>query len=122
MSRTPRAVVEELVDAYNAKSLDRVLDLYHPEARFWDPFHRDGVVGREQIGEVIRSLFEQYPDERMSVTTLVADDTHAVAEFTSSGTSTAGEPFRLEFTEVYEFRGEQVVSCHVYIDTAEVPD
>lgn len=122
MSRTPRAVVEELVDAYNAKSLDRVLELYHPEARFWDPFHRDGVVGREQIGEVIRALFEQYPDERMSVTTLVADDTHAVAEFTSSGTSTAGEPFRLEFTEVYELRGEQVVSCHVYIDTAEVPD
>jgi ketosteroid isomerase-like protein len=119
--RTPREVVEELVEAYNAKSLERILALYRPDARFWDPLHREGVSGRAAIGEVIGGLFESYPDEQMSVVTLVADETHAVAEFRSVGTSAGGRPFELELTEVYELSDGQIASCHVYIDTAEIP-
>jgi ketosteroid isomerase-like protein len=119
---TPRELVEELVDAYNAKSLDRILALYRPDARFWDPLHPDGVVGRAAIGDVIGGLFESYPDEQMSVVTLVADETHAVAEFRSVGTTTSGRPFELDLTEVYETSDGQISSCHVYIDTAEIPE
>jgi ketosteroid isomerase-like protein len=119
--RTPREMVEELVEAYNAKSLERVLALYRPDARFWDPFHREGVVGRTAIGDVIGGLFESFPDEKMSVVTLVADETHAVAEFRSVGTAASGRPFELEFTEVYELNDGQVSSCHVYIDTGALP-
>jgi ketosteroid isomerase-like protein len=120
--RTPGEVVEELVDAYNTKSLDRLLALYRPDARFWDPFHRDGVVGREAISEVIHGLFESFPDEKMSIVTLAADETHAVAEFRSAGTTSSGRPFELEFTEVYEMSHGQIASCRVYIDTSEIPD
>jgi ketosteroid isomerase-like protein len=119
--RTAREVVGELVDAYNEKSLERVLALYRPDARFWDPLHREGVVGRDAIGDVIRGLFESYPDEQMSVVTLVADQTAAVAELKSSGTTGSGRPFELEFTEVYEVSEGQIASCRVYIDTAELP-
>ncbi len=118
---TPTDIVHELVDAYNAKSLQRLLALYRSDARFWDPFHRDGVVGREQIAEVLRGLFESYPDERMSISTLVADDAHAVAEFRSTGTTQDGRPFELEFTEVYEIEDGRISSCRVYLDTQEVP-
>ncbi len=119
--RTPREVVQELVDAYNAKSLDRVLDLYRPDARFWDPFHREGVVGREAIGEVVEALFESFPDERMSIETLAADETHAVAEFRSTGTTKSGRPFELEFTEVYDVKQGRIAACRVYIDTEQIP-
>jgi ketosteroid isomerase-like protein len=119
--RKPAELVEELVDAYNAKSLERLLALYRPDARFWDPFHRPGVVGRDGIGEVIQELFQSFPDERMSIVTLAADETHAVAEFRSAGTSRSGRPFELEFTEVYEVSGGQIASCRVYIDTSEIP-
>ena len=51
--RTPREPVEELVDAYNAESTQRLLALYRPDACFWDPLHREGVVGRAAIGDVI---------------------------------------------------------------------
>ena len=118
--RTPKDVVRELVDAYNAKSLERLLALYSPSARFWDPFHRAGVAGREEIGDVLRGLFESFPDERMSIVTLAADDTHAVAEFRSTGTARSGQPFELEFTEVYEVSDGQIASCRVYIDTQAV--
>jgi ketosteroid isomerase-like protein len=57
----------------------------------------------------------------MSVVTLVADATHAVAEFRSVGTTASGRPFELELTEVYETSDGQISSCHVYIDTAEIP-
>lgn len=119
--RTPREVVNELVDAYNGKSLERVLALYRPDARFWDPFHREAVVGRAAIADVIQGLFERFPDEKMAVATLVADETHAVAELKSAGTANCGRPFELEFTEVYEVSDGQVSSCHVYIDTGEIP-
>jgi steroid delta-isomerase-like uncharacterized protein len=119
--RTPKEVVHELVDAYNAKSLARLLALYCPDARFWDPFHRDGVVGREAIADVLRGLFQSFPDERMSIATLAADETHAVAEFRSTGTSRGGQPFELEFTEVFEVNDGQIASCRVYIDTQAVP-
>jgi ketosteroid isomerase-like protein len=119
--RTPRELVGELVDAYNAKTIERVLALYRSDARFWDPFHREGVVGRAAIGDVIGGLFERFPDEKMSVVTLVADQSHAVAEFRSVGTAASGRPFELEFTEVYQMSDGQISSCHVYIDTGEIP-
>jgi ketosteroid isomerase-like protein len=119
--RTPGEVVEELVDAYNAKSPERLLALYRPDACFWDPLHRDGVVGREGISEVIDGLFQSFPDERMSIVTLAADETHAVAELRSAGTTSSGRAFELEFTEVYEVSDGQIASCRVYIDTGEIP-
>jgi ketosteroid isomerase-like protein len=121
MSGAPREVVGALVDAYNAKRLEPLLDLYDPEARFWDPFHRDGVLGREAIGGVLEELFAAFPDERMSVVTLAADDTHAVAEFHSSGTGPTGDRFELDFTEVYEVRDGRIVSCRVYLDPEQLP-
>jgi ketosteroid isomerase-like protein len=78
-------------------------------------------VGREAIADVLRSLFESFPDERMSIVALAADDACAVAEFRSTGTTRGGKPFELEFTEVYELNHGQIASCHVYIDTQAVP-
>lgn len=119
--RSPKDVVHALVDAYNAKSLERVLDLYCDDASFWDPFHRDGVTGRDAIAEVVGGLFDAYPDERMEITTLVGDAAHAVAEFRSTGTGASGAPFELEFTEVYEVRAGRIATCRVYLDPASLP-
>lgn len=118
----PKDVVRTLVEAYNAKSVQALLELYDGEAFFWDPLHRDGVRGREAIGEVIRSLFAAFPDEEMSIVTLAGDDRHVVAELRSTGTKPgSGERFELEFTEVYEVTNGRIVSCRVYLDSEELP-
>jgi ketosteroid isomerase-like protein len=121
MTQEPRQVVLQMVDAYNAKSLEDALSLYHPEAFFWDPFHREGVRGRDAIAEVVSGLFNALPDEQMQIETLVADERHAVAEFRSLGTTPDGDRLDLEFTEVFEVSGGRIVSCLVYIDPREVP-
>jgi len=119
--RTPKEVVGELVEAYNAKSLEALLELYSDDARFWDPLHREGATGRQAIGQVLQGLFEAFPDEQMSIVTLAGDDTYAVAEFRSTGTAASGRPFELEFTEVYEVSGGRIVDCRVYLDTEQLP-
>ena len=121
MTPTPRELVHELVEAYNEKSLERLLGLYRPDAAYWDPFHRDGVVGRDAIRGVLEGLFDAFPDERMAIAAIAADDAHAVAEFRSTGTAKSGRPFELEFTEVYEVQDGQIASCRVYVDTRAVP-
>jgi ketosteroid isomerase-like protein len=118
----PKDVVRALVDAYNAKSVEGVLECYAEDAVFWDPFHRDGVRGRQAIGEIVRSLFSAFPDEVMSIVTLAGDGCRAVAEFCSTGTSPRdGEPFEVEFTEAYEVAAGRIVSCRVYLDPDDLP-
>lgn len=115
----PKSIVRELVDAYNAKSIDRLLALYHPDGRLWSPFERAGIVGHAAIGESIRRRFEAYPDEEMTIELLAGDETHAVAEFRSGGLGPdLGE---VQFTEVYEVRDGRIAACHVYIDPEELP-
>jgi limonene-1,2-epoxide hydrolase len=120
MASTPKEVVHHLVEAYNAKSLEGVLELYRPDARFWDPLHREGVAGRDAIGELIGQLFAAYPDEKMAIETLAGDETHAVAEFRSNGTA-GGERFEVEFTEVYKVSDGRIEWCRVYLDPRALP-
>jgi len=113
--------VRALVDAYNRKSLTDVLACYRADAFFWDPLHPEGVRGRQAIGDVLGALFAAFPDERMAVETLAADETHAVAEFRSTGTTRDGRRFELEFTEVYEVIEGEIASCYVYLDPERLP-
>lgn len=122
MTRSPKELVRSLVDAYNARSLEGILELYQPDARFWDPLHREGVVGREAIAGVLRRLFSAFPDERMSIVTLAGDETHAVGEFRSTMTLPGkGGRLELEFTEVYEVVDGRIASCRVYLDPERLP-
>lgn len=120
MTRSPKEVVQALVEAYNAKSLEGVLELYADDAVFWDPLHRDGVRGRGAIAGVVQELFDRFPDERMSICTLAGDEAAAVAELRSEGTL-EGSPFSLDLTEVYEVSGGRITSCRVYLDPEELP-
>jgi ketosteroid isomerase-like protein len=115
----PKAIVRELVDAYNAKSVDRILALYHPDGSMWSPLDPDGLVGHAAIGASIRRLFEAWPEERMSIEVLAADETHAIAEFRSTGLGPEGAELR--FTEVYEVRDGRIAGCRVYLDPEELP-
>lgn len=115
----PKSIVRELVDAYNAKSVERVVALYHPDGRRWSPFERGGIVGHAAIGDSIRRHFEAHPDEVTTIELLAGDETHAVVELHS--VAPAPDRGEVRFTEVYEVRDERITACHVYIDPGELP-
>jgi steroid delta-isomerase-like uncharacterized protein len=117
-----KAVVQALVRAYNARSVEEVAGLYGDDAVYWDPLHPEGVRGRAAIRELLVSLFDAYPDERLEIEALVADDRQAVAELLSTGTAPGGRPFRLALTEVYAVQDGRIVSCRAYFDPVQLTD
>jgi limonene-1,2-epoxide hydrolase len=122
MTSSPKEVARALVDSYNAKSLDGVLELYRPDGRYWDPLHTHGVAGRDALRELLTDLFAASVDEQMQIVTLAGDERYAVAELRSGGTYAAtGVRFELDLTEVYEIVEGRIASCRAYFDPKQLP-
>ena len=110
-----RAAVYAIVAAYNAKDLEALSALYHPDATYWSAL-RDLREGRDSIRGHIQELFTALPNEQMRATVVIAEGDTAVAEFESAGQDADGVDYRIEFTEVIQFDEGQISSVTVYID------
>ncbi len=111
--------MQTLVERYNAKDVEGLIALYHPNAEYWSPL-RDWQHGVEHIRDHLRELHRTLPDEQMEILSLMTDEETAVAEFASTGTSASGKPYRIEFTEVIETRNGKIERVRVYLDPEEI--
>ena len=114
-----RAAVHAIVEAYNAKDLEALSALYHPDATYWSALS-DLRKGRDSIRGHIQELFTALPNEQMSATVVIAEGDTAVAEFESTGRDANGVDYRIEFTEVIQFDNGRISSVTVYIDPETV--
>lgn len=114
-----RAIVEQIVDAYNAKDADALAALYHSDARYWSALG-DWQDGLPAIREHIEELHRTLPDEQMETLSLIGGPHLAVAEFRSTGTAPSGKTYTIEFTEVIELRDGKITQVKVYLDPDEV--
>ncbi|MDG2908829.1 MAG: nuclear transport factor 2 family protein [Acidimicrobiales bacterium] len=114
-----RAAVDRIVDAYNAKDLEALSSLYHPDATYWSALS-DLREGRDSIRNHIQELFTALPDERMRAKVVIAEGDTAVVEFESTGRGVGGVEYRVEFTEVIKFDQGRISSVNVYIDPEAV--
>lgn len=114
-----RASVHGIVEAYNAKDLEALSALYHPDATYWSALS-DLREGRDSIREHVQELFTALPNEQMRATVVIAEGDTAVAEFESTGQDAEGTDYRIEFTEVIQFDKGQISSTTVYIDPEAV--
>ena len=114
-----RAAVHAIVAAYNAKDLEALSALYHPDATYWSALS-DLREGRDSIRGHIQELFTALPNEQMRATVVIAEGDTAVAEFESTGQDAGGVDYQIEFTEVIQFDEGQISSVTVYIDPEAV--
>ena len=114
-----RAAVHAIVEAYNAKDLEALSALYHPDATYWSALS-DLREGRDSIRGHIQELFTALPNEQLRATVVIAEGDTAVAEFESTGQDAGGVDYRIEFTEVIQFDEGQISSVTVYIDPEAV--
>jgi len=114
-----RALIDRLVEAYNAKDRDTIAGLYREDARYWSALG-DWQDGLPAILSHIEELHRRLPDEQMAVKALVTDGDTVVAEFVSTGTSPSGQLYELEFTEVIDLIGAKIASVKVYLDPEEI--
>ncbi len=114
-----REMVERIVAAYNAKDVDALVALYHPDARYWSALG-DWQEGIAAITEHIEELHRTLPDEQMEILSLIGGEGVAVAEFRSTGRNPAGVDYSIEFTEVIEMTDGKITQVKVYLDPEEV--
>ena len=114
-----RSLIAAVVEAYNAKDLEGLRDLYHRDATYWSAL-TDLCEGRDAILTHVQELFAALPDERMRAKVVVVEGETAVAEFESFGCDADGVEYRIEFTEVFKLADGLIDSVTVYIDPETV--
>lgn len=120
------ATVRQVFDAFNAKDLDRMASLAHPDARLTNvPFGMK--LGFREDAEMWITAF---PDAKCEVTNLIAQGDCVIAEFTGRGTQTGplkgptgelaatGRRAEVLCVEVFRFRGGKIAECKLYFDSA----
>lgn len=114
-----RLLVDQIVAAYNSCDVDALVALYQPDITYWSAL--DGLqTGIDTVREHLDHLRETLPDEQMQAQTIITDGELVVVEFESTGTNPAGQPYAIEFTEVFELRNGKVASIKAYLDPEEV--
>jgi steroid delta-isomerase-like uncharacterized protein len=111
--RTPEEVALAVVAATKAHDPDAMVALGHPD--YVDDFVPTGEKrGREAIRRFFAEMFVAFPDFEFEAERIVADERHAVLQWTASGTFTGGRFQGVEPT------GRRVVNRGV--DVMEIED
>jgi steroid delta-isomerase-like uncharacterized protein len=118
------AVVREMIEAWNAKDLDRCASFAHPDAKMTiTPFGM--TLG---FREYIENWARAFPDGKIDLESVVVQGDRGTAEFTGRGTHTgtmkgpAGDlpatqrRVELPCVESYRFRDGKLASGRVYFD------
>lgn len=77
--KPPAALVEELLEAIEARSLERVLSLFAPDAT-WQNVPHPPVVGHEGIGAMLGPILERSSEVRWEIVTAAYDTRRAWVE------------------------------------------
>ena len=78
----PREVVAAMFEAFNRHDAEALARLYAPDARLTSPDYCS-PRGREDAARSYRALFEQFPDIRDDVETIVAEGEQVAVRFTA---------------------------------------
>ena len=118
-----RALIEELLDAYNAPDLDRAALLYAEDCRYVNRALGIDVEGRDGQHANMRAFLDRFPDRRLRPRRVIADEGGVAveAEFVATspggpGMPPAGRPYGVRMCCVFEVRDGLVASEHDYID------
>jgi uncharacterized protein len=119
-TNNPRATVQRMLEAFEDRDLDRLLETVHPDSRWTyvgaNPRPAKGVyTGREGV----RKFFERIL-RNLTITTFHArefvmeSDTVVVIGFESGTVTATGNPFRNEWVQKYVVRNELIIEMEEY--------
>jgi steroid delta-isomerase-like uncharacterized protein len=122
---TPQ-VVQQWVDAWNARDVERVLACLADGAIYEDvPL---GAINRTaaETRQFIAAAWSAFPDLRFELMSAVGDDTHAIAEWNMLGTHrgdfpglpATGRTFEVRGVSIMELAGDRIARIRDYWDFA----
>ncbi|HXE71536.1 MAG TPA: ester cyclase [Candidatus Nitrosotenuis sp.] len=81
-----RELVQELIDAWNARDPERVLACYHPDVEVWDPSLAEPVRGLEALRQWLAAYWRAFPDMGFEVHQIVMEGDRAALQWTACAT------------------------------------
>ena len=120
-----RDVVQRYVQALQDGDLATLRASFAPNATWWlrgDLPVSGTYTGADEILDGFLAAMLARLDPAAPVTQtlkhIVADDSMAVAEWTSHARTVGGEPYDNDYAVVFEVRGDQITAVREYFDTA----
>ncbi|CCF83101.1 nuclear transport factor 2 family protein [Nitrolancea hollandica] len=123
-----RDLVRIPYEAFNDRDFDRVLPVIAPDARITSPVIGGTFAGPAGFQQYLQTWADAFPDARIEITKIIADQEGAAVEFTGRGTnagplvtpageiSPTGRHGEQRFCDVYRIRNGKIVGLHVYFD------
>jgi taurine dehydrogenase small subunit len=112
--------LDEIQDGFNQHDVDEILSHFATNciwlmARGPDAPEGRRCVGKEEIGTVLRTRYEDIPDMRWEdIRHWVCDDSKAISEWVVRGTPRGGQPFEYLGCDLWEFRDGLVTKKDTY--------
>jgi steroid delta-isomerase-like uncharacterized protein len=124
-------IIKRYVAAVNARDLDGVLALLHPQMEWVAP---GGVIlrGAEQARTFLQAWLQAFPDAMYEVGAQVVGNGQAAFEATLTGTHwgtlrtqsgdipATGRAVRVPFAAVLALDGDQIATVHLYFDLLQL--
>ncbi len=114
------ALLDEIQDGFNRHDVNAIVSHFTDDG-VWlmarGPHAPEGrcCVGKAEIGEVLRTRYEQIPDMRWEeMRHWIVDDTKAISEWVVRGTPIGGQPFEYLGCDLWEFRDGYVTKKDTY--------
>ena len=123
-----REVIDRHIAAFGAKDADA--EPWTEDAEMVTPAGR--FEGRDQVIGFLKVFWNALPDARLEITRSIEDGALAAAEGMLTGTQTGalqtpdgeipptGRGVQLRWTAMYEVRGDEIASEHLYFDQVEL--
>ena len=112
--------LDEIQDGFNQHDVDEILSHFATNciwlmARGPDAPEGRRCVGKEEIGTVLRTRYEDIPDMRWEdIRHWVCDDSKAISEWVVRGKPRGGQPFEYLGCDLWEFRDGLVTKKDTY--------
>lgn len=84
--KSPKAVIQDWVAAYNARDPHALIELYHDDAENHQVAFGDPLCGREAMLESFVDFFRAFPNNYTHVINLFEDGEWAIIEWSGGGT------------------------------------
>jgi predicted ester cyclase len=119
-------------DAFNAREFDRIAEITAPDAKWVNIITGETFRGPDGFEQNLHVWARAFPDARLEITNIVADEDSAVVEFTGTGTNIGPLPTPIgeipptgrraeqQFCDVYDISNGKVTQVRTYFDVSSL--
>jgi uncharacterized protein (TIGR02246 family) len=111
----PEAVVQQQVEAYNARDAERFADCYADDARVLGPAGGVMMDGKAAIKQFYAKLFEQSPELQAQIAARMVVGEFVIDEEQGSGLVFEGIPPQLHAAVVYRVVDGKIVQAQLFM-------